>query len=196
MGVWEKEGGVVKRVPTSVVVVVIVGLAYTGIDVLGTAANFVMYVLKVDFGRKDPGLEFVYNDALAGVFTGLSTLLTAVFALWMVAGGVGSLRLKPWARRAMVRYGWTNLAAMVVVEALHAGVIVPRMLAQYPPGPARTMAYVEQVVAGLMVLVPVGLSVAILLIYRRASVKAAFAGRGPAIAGGFPVEMAGGEVTR
>jgi hypothetical protein len=192
-GLGAEVGGVRRRVPTSVIVVVIVGFVYAGIDVLGTTANFLMYFLQIDLGRQDPGLEFLYHDAVAGVFTVVSALLTGVFTVWMAVGGVGSLQLRPWARAAMVSYAWTNLAALVILAAAHASLIVPRLVAQYPAGRERTVAEWEQVVQGLMMLVPLGLSAAILLIYRRRAVREAFAGRGAAAPRPFPVVMAGEE---
>jgi hypothetical protein len=181
----------VKRLPTSVVVVAIAGLAYAGIDVLGTAANFLMWVFKMNMGVEDPGLEFAYHDTVMGVFTVATAVLTVPFTAWLVAGCMGSLRLRPWAWKAMIWFAWVNLVMMVVLGVAHVTVLMPRVLAQYPPGPAHTMALVEDAGSGLLMLVPVGLSVAILVIYRRGVVRDAFAGTGPAAARPFPVEVAG-----
>ena len=171
-------------------VVAILGLIYAAIDVLGTTANTLMYTLKLDLGTRDPGLEFCYHDLASGIFTTTAALATVVFTIWLVAGCIGSLRLRPWARMAMVRFGWANLGAMLVLEAVYLTAIMPRMMAQYPPGPQHTMAAVEQVVQGVLMLVPLGLSITILLIYRRPYVQDAFAGKFAAAPRPFPVEPA------
>ena len=49
------------------------------------------------------------------LFLGLSCLVGIAFSIWLVALGIGLLRMKKWARRGSVIYAWIAIGLFVIV---------------------------------------------------------------------------------
>src|SRR5438128_303609 len=100
--------------PTSVTALAIIGIIWGGIAVLGGVWGVASYFLPfhnpvIDKVKENPGLF---------VFTVVSGLVGLALAVVLLAGSIGALSLKPWARRAMLFWAWADIFLRIVGTAV------------------------------------------------------------------------------
>ena len=170
--------------PTSVTVLAIIGIIFGGIGVLCKPLGLVAMFLPQS--GPNPMLD-MQKDMMA--WNVISTVIGLAISLLLLAASIGSLSLKPWARKGMLAY-----AAAAVVMTLVSGVatmvwILPKMqeaqkqmIAQQGGGAPAGMMNIMQTAgtAGAVIGIIVALAYPLILwyFYTREDVKAAFE-RGP-----------------
>ena len=114
-------------VPKCVRVISIMAIALGGFAAMGGLAAIAQYTgmsaqanAAIDAARAD---SVVRNGTIA------ISALGVIVALSMVAGGIGALRLRPWARRTLTWYAIADISTTMVVLPLKVILINPRMLA-------------------------------------------------------------------
>lgn len=164
------------RRPTSVTVLAIIGIIFGALGVLCTPLGLIPYFM--DFGQPNPVIDAIKENKFAFFWTIGSSILGILLAVILLAGSIGSLKLAPWARSAMLAY-----AAMAVVMSLAGTVISVTVITplvtkafenmQGGGGPFAAMGGMIGAIVGavLMLIYPI----CILFFYNTANVKDAFA---------------------
>src|SRR4051812_8915825 len=98
-----------RRVPTSVTVLSILGLIFSFIGIIGLIMAVAAMGLLGRLGPPNPMMDKVVNDQIYLIVTGLSLAVGVPLMVLLVAGSIGSLQLKPWARGAMLIYAWGTI---------------------------------------------------------------------------------------
>ena len=179
--------------PTSVTVLAIIGIIFGGIGVL--CKPFSLVALFIPQPGPNPMVDMqkqmmAWNVANVVVGTAVSVLL--------LASSIGSLSLKPWARKGMLAY-----AAMAVALTLIGGVVTmiwvlpkmqeaqQQMMARQggrgapPPQMMNVMQTAGTVGAVAALALALVYPIVLAYFYRRPEVKAAFEGTGVGVAPGY-----------
>jgi hypothetical protein len=114
----------VPRRPTSVTVVAIVGIVFGLLGVVCTPISAIPYF--VDTGP-NPVMDAVKGTSWIYVYMVASLVLGFVFACVLLAGSIGALLLKPWARLVLMGYAIVSLVLGVVSAAVTLLIFVPLM---------------------------------------------------------------------
>jgi hypothetical protein len=107
--------------PTAVTVLAILGIVIGSFGVLckppGLLPLFVDLSAMMPGGVKNPMLDAQRNDPLLFAWTLGSILVGTAISVLLLSGSIGSLYLRPWARKAMVAYT-VAAVAMTVINAV------------------------------------------------------------------------------
>jgi hypothetical protein len=93
--------------PTSVLVLSILGIIFGSLGMLGLVGT--MVTLFVPFGPPNPVTRKMNSDSIYVAYMVAATALGFVLAVVLLASSIGSLSLKPWARKGMLVYAWATL---------------------------------------------------------------------------------------
>lgn len=96
--------------PSSVTVIAVVAIVFGALGVLCTPLALLPYL---GVGGANPMLELVRAHPLLHAWMLGSTLLNLLLSLLLIAGGIGALSLRAWARLALMAY-----AVMTLVQSL------------------------------------------------------------------------------
>lgn len=111
--------------PTAVTVLAIVGIIFAALAILCTPISTVMLFVKLPV--PSPALTAQRNDtALMGWMIG-SAVYQLVIGLVLLIGSIGSLYMKPWARKTMVAYAFITIVAALLSTAVTLAWFMPRL---------------------------------------------------------------------
>lgn len=182
--------------PTSVTVISIFAIILGSLFLLCGGAGVVFQLMVLLSGGRNPFMPGTVGGPAAvirtdtattvyGVITGVINLLIAAA---MLAIGIGGLKLRPWARRAMVPFALFIICWATLLTIVQIAWIGPRTIAyaqqmqsqmRAPPNPALTgdFAMLMQVIGGIVGWVCwCALPVCALIFWRRPAVVSAFEG--------------------
>ena len=161
--------------PTSVTVVAVLGILFGAWGVVCTPVGALPYFMDLP-GGANPIIDMVKES------TGLFSYMMAQLFVWFVmavvllAGSIGALMLKPWARLTLMGYAVVSLVLGVINAAVTVFLFLPMFRAADDPAMAGG-AVGGMVGAGCGVCFGFIVQGALLYVLTRPDVKAAFEGR-------------------
>lgn len=172
------------KAPTSVVVLSIIGIIFSVLGILGLA-----WTAVVMFGHilpDNPMIDAVNHDTLYLTVTGILGTIGVGFTILLFAASIASLKLVPWARRAMIVYAWYTIVVGILGTIFNIVYVMPKMQAAMPPGMAAGAigGMIGGVCGGLLGLI---FPICVLYFYSRPHVIDAFNGIFPVSPTNFPV---------
>jgi len=111
--------------PPSVTVVAVFAIVVGGMGLACSPFAFLPYV--VDTGP-NPMLEITQRSAVMKVWTIVAVVLAPLQALMLLAGGIGALRLRAWARRLLLIYAWMGTTTTAIGTLLSLIFVGPEMV--------------------------------------------------------------------
>jgi hypothetical protein len=163
------------RRPTSVLVLAIFGIIFGGLGLLSPLTPL-LYVVRI--GPPNPVLQLTHDDPVLWAWTLASSFAGFPVAVAQLAGSIGILKLRPWARKMLLWWAWVDIVLALVAAGVTFGLIVPKMLAfQNTSNDPVVRMGVMSGVGGAVVGIPFAfiLPVCTLFFLTRPKVKAAFA---------------------
>jgi hypothetical protein len=168
------------RRPTSVTVIAVFAIIFGILGIIGVTIQFLQFLVPqvFQFGGPNPVNDLMHNDPVMATWSGVMAGAGAIFALMELAGGVGALSLKPWARKALLAYAIGAIVAGLVGTIFNLTVMVPKLsqLPQNRPEVKMTIQLMPIMTVGGFLLGLI-LPVCVLIVMTRSKVKAAFAGQ-------------------
>lgn len=180
--------------PTSVTVIAIIGIILGSLGILCDLFGAAMNGVTAANGGRSP----LPNQPATGVgvaaYNAAASFVMLLLAILLVVGCAFALKLRPWARKAVIAYA----LIMIVLAMIHTGVQIawvgPAMVAamrqSQPNNPAVAMVGTFGTVSAIVGLViACALPVCILIFWNKPAVKAAFGDGGalpPQQPGGYP----------
>jgi hypothetical protein len=178
--------------PTSVTVLAIIGIILGGIGTLCTPFALIPLVMDMP-GPKNPVIQAMKDDGTLMAWTLGSSLLGWVMAIVLLSASIAALKLKEWARKALVFYAAAAFVINTISLVFTLAVLNPKMAALIGNDPATKSAMAMQSVFTLIGFVIGLIFPAFVLLYMtRPHVKAAFAGLPPAAPAGYAPPGYGG----
>jgi hypothetical protein len=182
----------VKRVPSSVLVLSIIGLIWAAL-VLVVFALRIVTILR-DSGRPmPPWQDPIYRDTLYVTIKIVNLIVAPFFAALLLASCVGSMKLLQWARKAMLVYASAACVHIVVMGLFTYTYVIPNMsVGFYAGAPPRYYATSRELLMFTTVpitLLEIAFPVCVLYFFSRPKVIDAFNGIFPASPTNFPVEF-------
>lgn len=172
--------------PTSVTVFGVLNIAFGILGILATAMNILsLAMLGTQAGSMPSGVFNPMSHPLMSLWMKINIPVGIVVNIVLVAAGIGSLRLRPWARKASILYAAFAIFVTIVGVIINSVVMIPMMSGLDPAKPnsmAMMFGFIGGTVGALL-----GLIYPTLLwyFYTRPHVVAAFEGRwGPNVAEG------------
>ena len=168
------------RRPTSVTVIAVFTIIFGILGLMGVTVQFLQIIVPdvFQFGGPNPVNDLMRNDRLIAFWSGAMAGAAGILALLELAGGIGVLSLKPWARKALLSYAVGAIVAGLVGTIFNITVMMPK-LSQIPQNRPEVRMTIQ-----LMPIMTIGgfllgliLPVCVLIFMTRAKVKAAFAGQ-------------------
>jgi hypothetical protein len=176
------------KTPTSVMVLGIIGIILGALGVCGI--GFSVLVMSVPMGPPNPALTALYDDPIYRMSMWIMIPIGMALLAWLVIASIGSLKLKPWARKSMVVYAWVALIQTVIGGIFNMGYVVPKMMAAMPAasaGPAHAGAIGGAIGGSCGSFLGLIYPTCILYFFTRTHVVNAFNGIFPASPTDFPV---------
>lgn len=173
--------------PTSVMILSIIGII---LGILGGCGMlFTVVIMYVPIGPPNPALTTLYSDTIYRVVMGVSIPLGLAATVWLVWCAIGSLRLKPWARRGMLIYAWFGLIHTILGGVFNLAYTFPKMMAAVPAGsgPAHAGAIGGLIGGTCGAFLGLIYPACVLYFFTRTNVCNAFKGIFPASPTNFPV---------
>ena len=158
------------RRPTSVTVLAIIGIILGGLGALCSPFGLIFYFVQV--GPPNPVIEATRADPAWFGYTIGSTALGWVISVILLAGSIGSLMLKEWARKAMLAYAWVAIVMTPISFLVNLFWLGPKMKAAMVNQPGAALGQAIGMFAPFIALI---LPICILYFLTRPHVKAAFA---------------------
>src|SRR3954454_10779915 len=168
------------RRPTSVTVIAVFAIIFGILGLVGVTIQFLQFLVPqvFQFGGPNPVTDLVHNDPVIATWTGVMAGAGGIFAIMGLAGGIGALSLKPWARKALLAYAIAAIVTGIVGTIFNLTVMLPKM-SQIPQNRPEVKMTIQ-----LMPIMTIGgfflgliLPVCVLFFMTRPKVKAAFAGQ-------------------
>lgn len=185
--------------PGSVTALSILAIVFGSIGLLCCGTNLLFQVATIASGGKNPFAPNAPVLEAPGIntFNAIGSFISLAIAGFMLAGGMGGLKLRPSARRLMIRLSvviiaWASVLLVVqIVWTIPASAeAIRRMQAQIDPQTAGMMSsmmgpvqYVTAIVSWVLWCV---LPVCFLVLWRTPAVIAAFESTAPTGPGGHP----------
>jgi hypothetical protein len=155
--------------PTSVTVLGIIGIILSALGLICTPAAMIPYF--TDLAVQDPVMNTIKNDRALFATLIVQMVLAMLLAFVELAGSIGSLMLKPWARKTMVWWAWAAIALGVLGTIMTLAWIMPKVTRANPNPAAAWGGMIGGVVGGLVGLI---FPIFVLIYFNRDYVKAAF----------------------
>ncbi len=164
-----------QRVPTSVTVISILGLLFTAYGVFGLLTLAAVFGTGTGFGMPNPVLDKLRDDSTYLTFTGIELAVSLLLMIVLVAGSVGGLKLKPWARPTMLIYAVATIVNGLAGVVFNLVYVMPLMSSVTGPGnaPLGAVVGVSSVCSGLFGMI---YPACVLYFYTRPNVVDAFRG--------------------
>ena len=157
--------------PTSVTVIAILGIVFGALGLICTPFAILPYV--TDFGGPNPVVEMVKETTWMLVWMIFSIVLGLLFSIILLAGSIGALRLKPWARLTLIGYSIASLFMTVISVVVSLMMFMP--LFRDSDNPAMAAAATGGMIgAGCQICFSFVLQGAVLYVLTRPEVKRAF----------------------
>lgn len=171
------------RRPTSVTVIAVFTIIFGILGLIGVTFQLVQVFIPqaFQFGAPNPVTDVMRTDPVIATWTVATSAAGGVLAIVELAGGVGAMSLKPWARKALLTYAVAVILIGLIGVVFNFAIVLPR-LSQIPQNrPEVKMAIqIMPYSAGCGVVVGMILPVCVLVYMNRPNVKAAFAAQGAA----------------
>jgi hypothetical protein len=182
-----------KKVPTSVMVVSILGIIYGGMMVVCVPVNIVLMVTPL---MPNPVLDVLRHDQTYVTLYLVTSAIGFVMGLMLLASSIGSLKLKPWARVGMNVYAVAHVLTTMMGTAITIMYVLPRTKEALANGPGGEAAMKVGVIGGavgavLGVLFAMAVAVVILVVFNRRAAVDAFKGIFPEEEATLPGEYPG-----
>jgi hypothetical protein len=110
--------------PTSVTVIAVLAIIFGSLGVLAMCCAMPQY-LGVNFAP-NPVINAIRADKPLFFFTLATMALGLIISALQLAGGIGSVGLKKWARTALIVYAWARLITGVIELPVSIAYIQPR----------------------------------------------------------------------
>jgi hypothetical protein len=163
-----------------VTVIAVFTIIFGILGLLGVAVQFLQFLVPqaFQFGGPNPVSDLMRTDPVIATWTGVIAGAGLILAIFELAGGVGALSLKPWARKALLSYAVGTIVIGLVGVIFNFSVLMPK-LSQVPQNrPEMKMAIqLMPIMSGGGFLIGLILPVCVLIFMNRPKVKAAFAGQ-------------------
>jgi hypothetical protein len=185
-----------RRVPTSVMVVSILGILYSAMALLGVPCGILLFYLPL---MPNTGLEALRQDGGYMAMTMISGAINFVLGGLLLASSIGSLKLRPWARMGMNVYGVVHICSTIAGSVISLVYVMPRVMAVVGKagGPGMVGGQIGGMVgAAFGMLLGIGVGVVILVVFNRRVAVDALKGIFPVEPGNFPVEFPAAEEKR
>jgi len=118
------------KTPTSVLVLGIIGIIFSALGACGLV--FALVFLFVPFGPPNPAMTPLLHDVLYITFTGVCVAIGIPLNFLLLASSIGSLKLRPWARKGMIIYSWAAIAQVIISLIFNVAYVFPMMIAAVP----------------------------------------------------------------
>lgn len=163
------------RRPTSVLVLAIFGIIVGGLGLLCTP--FAPLAYSIQIGPPNPVIQMTRNDPVLWNWTLAACVVGTLLAVLLLAGSVGILGLRRWARSTLLL--WAVLAALMGVASavVEFGFKIPKLMAlQNGSNDPALRSAVPSGIAAAVVAVPIAFALPVCVLYflTRPKVKAAF----------------------
>jgi hypothetical protein len=158
------------RRPTAVTVLAIIGIIFGSMGVLCGPVSLTPYLF--DLGVSEPSIDKVKQSPALMAFMIGSTGVWWLLGALELASSIGSLLLRPWARRGLILYAWLAIATGVLGMALMLAWFIPTAYGSLSE-PAAMGGVIGGLVGGLIGFI---FPILVLVFFRRADVVAAFEG--------------------
>jgi len=168
------------RKPVAITVIGICGIVWSSIALLSTVLALVAIFISADF--PNPALDAMLSTRALRIYTIVSTLITVGLAVMLLAGSIGALKLRPWARRMLVRWSVATVVFAIVNQVLNwvwVRPVIEEVNRQQNLPPTMLLASRIMGVCGAVVIGVIAPMV-VLYLLARAEVKAAFEQNAPA----------------
>lgn len=163
--------------PVSVTVLAILGIIFGAINVLCTPFGLLPFL--VDTGQPNPMIDVFWGSPFFFGWMIFSVAASFILGVVLLLGSIGSLQLRPVARKLMLIYAVAALVMAVAGFAINVVIMLP-LLEQIDGGGPMMAGVLGGLVGGVVgLLFGSAFPVAILYFYTRPNVKAAFAGPTP-----------------
>jgi hypothetical protein len=160
------------RMPPAILVLAIIGIVFAALGILG--ALFGAVVLFFPFFT-DPSLDALRHDPIYITATSITLVFGTLTTILLLAASLGSLKLRPWARKAMLLYALLALAQNLLGTLFNLLYTLPHMTIASPGSPAARAGFIGGVIGGLFgLLFNAAWSICILYFFSRPSAIDAF----------------------
>jgi hypothetical protein len=159
--------------PTSVTAIAIIGIVLALMGIVCTPLGALPYFMQ--FGPPNPMIDMVKDNTLLYAWTMLSLLLGFFLAIALMAGSIGALMLKPWARLTLIAYAGLAMAFGLVGAIVQFAVMMP-MARTLDPAMA-SGAMIGMSIGGGCICLALLYQASILYVMTRPDVKQLFDGR-------------------
>jgi hypothetical protein len=180
-----------RKTPTSVLVLSIIGIVWAAIGILGGCASIV--VLTVHVGPPNPILDELNHDTAYVVANFINLGLGVPLAILLLVASIACLRLIAWARKTMIFFAWASIAQLVLGTLINIFFVYPRLFhimdAAGPLPPGTKEAQIAGMAIGFCItlLTPI-YPICIIYYFSRPKIVDAFSGIFPALPTAFPVQ--------
>ncbi|HZN68713.1 MAG TPA: hypothetical protein VFB66_25770 [Tepidisphaeraceae bacterium] len=185
--------------PTAVTVFAILGIVFGIMGLLCKPLALLPLFVSGQLAQGNPGLAAM-NDPAMRTMVIASVVVGVPVSILLLAGGIGSLNLKPWARKVMLAYAALAILLCIVNVVTQLVWMVPAMAevqAQQPQQPnmpnvaafAKAGGYAGAIVEFVLRLI---FPILLLYFFTRPNVVAAFEGRTPGGSAGYGGGYGGG----
>jgi hypothetical protein len=103
--------------PTSVTVFGILNIVFAGFGLIGTLATLAMF--KMAAGTNNPALQIMQDNPAFAAWIKLSIPLGLISSVALLAGGIGLLMMKSWARKLSIIYAFFAMVLSIVGTVLN-----------------------------------------------------------------------------
>ena len=180
-----------KRVPTSVMVISIIGIILSAFSFMGLCFNFAS--LFIEFGGPNPVLDALKDDKLIMASSIAGLVVGIPLSILLLVASIGSIKLSPWARKGMITYAWCDIARLCVGILFMLLYSYPKMYEAIQNAGALPPGVREGMIGGMFggicgaLIAPI-YPIFILIYYKKQHVIDAFNGIFPAAPTPFPVD--------
>lgn len=174
-----------RRVPASIMVLSIIGIVFAALGFLGSC--FAGIMLFTSFIH-DPNYDALRDDPLYFYASAVGLGIGLVLMILLLAASIGSLQLRPWARKTMLVYAVLAVVQIVLSTAFHLIYTMPRMTTTLT-GPAARAGYIGGMIGAVFgLLFNLGWLGCVFFFYTRPRARDAFNGVFPADPTAFPLD--------
>jgi hypothetical protein len=177
--------------PTSVKVVSILGIILSSMGLLATPCGIFMLVHPI---TSNPVADALIRDRGYLTITFVSSGVSLCTGLLLLASSIGSLKLRPWGRVGMNVYAVLHIltgVAGAIVSLVYVLPLTRAAMADSGIPEAKTAMVIGVVSLVVGLLLALGVSTVILIVFNRRAAVDAFQGILPEEAGNYPGELNG-----
>ena len=178
-----------RKVPTSVMVVSILGIIYGGLMVLCVPVNILLMVTPL---FPSPVLDALRQDQTYVTVYLVNSAIGFCLGMLLLVSSIGSLKIKPWARLGMNVYAVALIVMTLVGTVITLEYVLPITKKAMEGTPAAGLGIVSGIVGAVLgLLFALAVAAVILVVFNRRVAVDAFRGIFPEEAATLPGEYPG-----